>query len=383
MTPDLLIIAFSLMIWGFGESMFFYFLPLSLQMWGATPVLIGAVLGGIGLAAAIAQIPAGYLSDRYGARYLMWTSWIIGMVSTLMMVLAKSMLFFIVGLWFYYFTAFVVAPLNSYIIHVRGKFSVERSLTLVSGMYSAGAIAGPVVGGLIAKTYGLPRIYLAAFFIFTFSTALIFFLKLRKFEKPPAEHKPVHIFRNTRYITLVILAFFSIIILALPQQLTSNYLENQQNLSLVTIGLLGTIGNAGKAFATLVLGGLDNSIGLIIGHLMVAVFSICLYFGKTPWLFGLGYFAFGGYPLSRLMLVAKIRSTVKDHEVGFAFGILETIGGFAVVLTPLLAGWLYSKDPRLVYLISFPLVLLLIAITLIIFRKIRIPKTNNLVEDES
>lgn len=361
--------AFSLLVWGFGESMFFYFLPLSLQAWGATPVLIGAVLGGIGLAAAIAQIPAGYLSDKYGPRFILWAGWTLGMCAALMMALARSMMVFVVAIWIYYFTAFAVAPMNSYITMVRGRLSVERSLTFVGGLYNLGTIAGPIVGGLIAKRFGLTRIYLASFFIFVLSTILILFLKPRKIQKSVIEQKQVHLFRNTRYVTLLLLTFFVVVILYMPQPLTSNFLQNQHNLSLVSIGTLGTIGNAGNAFATLILGSMNATAGLITGQIMVALFSACLYFGNVPWVFGLGYFLLGGYRLTRSMVIAKIRSSIRDHEVGLAFGIVETVNGIALVITPPLAGWIYQKNPSMIYLISIPLILLLVIFSSIVIRK--------------
>lgn len=361
--------AFSLLVWGFGESMFFYFLPLSLQAWGATPILIGAVLGGIGLAAAIAQIPAGYLSDKYGPRFILWAGWTLGMIASLMMALARSMLVFVVAIWIYYFTAFAVAPMNSYITMVRGKLSVERSLTFVGGLYNLGTIAGPFVGGVIAKKYGLTRIYLASFFFFVFSTILILFLKAKKPQKPVVEQKQVHLFHNTRYITFLFLTFFIVVILYLPQPLTSNFLQNQHQLSLVAIGTLGTIGNAGNAFATLILGSMNAAAGLITGQIMVVLFSVCLYFGNVPWIFGLGYFLLGGYRLTRSMVIAKIRSSIRDHEVGLAFGIVETVNGIALVITPPLAGLIYQRNPSMIYLITIPLILLLIIFSLLVIRK--------------
>jgi hypothetical protein len=108
---------------------------------------------------------------------------------------------------------------------------------------------------------------------------------------------------------------------------------------------------------------------LIAGQLMVVVFSISLYFGNVPWVFGLGYFMLGGYRLSRSMLIAKIRSTIRDYEVGLAFGILETVSGVAIILTPLLAGLLYEKNPHLVYLLSIPLIFLLAVVSFLVFRK--------------
>jgi MFS family permease len=369
MESDLLLMAFSLLTWGFGESMFFYFIPLSLQGWGASPVVIGAVLGGIGLAAAIAQIPAGHLSDRYGPRSLMWAGWILGMFSSLMMAAAKSLTVFVIGIWIYYFTAFAVAPMNSYIILVKGKLEVGRALTFVSGFYNLGTIAGPIIGGLIASRFTLQKIYYVSFFIFVLSTLIILFVKPRKGPIIEASTDRVHLLKNSRYITLLILAFFVVMVLYLPQPLTSNYLQNEQHLSAAAIGTLGTIGNIGNTFATLILGGMNATAGMITGILMVAVYSSSLFWGAKSWVFGIGFFMLGGYRLSRSMMIARIRSVIRDHEVGLAFGILETINGAAIILTPVLAGVLYQVNPKIIYLISLPCLFILLIAVILFFRK--------------
>ena len=72
MNRNLILIAISLFAWGVGEGLFIYFQPLYLQQFGANPVLTGAVFSGMGIAMGLSQIPAGYLSDRYGSRSLMW-----------------------------------------------------------------------------------------------------------------------------------------------------------------------------------------------------------------------------------------------------------------------------------------------------------------------
>ena len=56
MARDLILIAISLFTWGLGESAFFSFQPLYLQQLGADPLRIGAILGGYGLAATLAQL---------------------------------------------------------------------------------------------------------------------------------------------------------------------------------------------------------------------------------------------------------------------------------------------------------------------------------------
>ena len=71
MNRDLIFTTISLGIWGLGEGLFIYFIPLNLQRLGAEPAAIGGILGAAGLAMALAHVPAGYLSDRIGARPLM------------------------------------------------------------------------------------------------------------------------------------------------------------------------------------------------------------------------------------------------------------------------------------------------------------------------
>ena len=124
MSRDLILVAVALFTWGIGEGMFFIFQPIYLQQWGASPVLIGVVVGAMGAAMAIAQIPAGYLADRLGGRGLMRVAWVIGLAATLMMGFASSLAIFITGMLVYGLTAYVTAPLNSYIASARGKWSI-------------------------------------------------------------------------------------------------------------------------------------------------------------------------------------------------------------------------------------------------------------------
>jgi MFS family permease len=155
MPRDLLIMSLSLFTWGVGEGMFLYFQPLYLQKWGANPVEIGAIFSLMGIAMAVAQAPAGYLADRVGSRPVMWASWVLGTISAGMMALAGTLPIFVIGMLVYGLTSFVIAPMNSYITSVRGRWSVERSLTVVSATFHLGAVAGPLLGGIIGESFGL------------------------------------------------------------------------------------------------------------------------------------------------------------------------------------------------------------------------------------
>jgi MFS family permease len=74
MNQDLILMAVSYLFWGIGEGMFLYFQPVYLQQLGADPVKIGLILGAVGVAMTVAQIPAGYQADRFGRRRFIWAS---------------------------------------------------------------------------------------------------------------------------------------------------------------------------------------------------------------------------------------------------------------------------------------------------------------------
>ena len=91
MEPTLIWLGAALFTWGIGESMFLLFQPIYLQQLGADPVQIGIILGAFGAVMTIAHIPAGHLSDRIGRRPMIVASWVIGIVATLLMAVARSL----------------------------------------------------------------------------------------------------------------------------------------------------------------------------------------------------------------------------------------------------------------------------------------------------
>jgi len=359
MNRNLLLVALSLFTWGVGEGLFIYFQPIYLQQWGADPLMIGAVFGGMGIAMALSQIPAGYLSDRYGARTLMLLSWILGTASACIMALANSLPVFIIGLILYGLTGSVQAPMNSYITNVRGNWGIGRALTFTSGLFNVGAIIGPISGGAIASHLGLKTVYLIAALVFMISTAIIFFAG-KNLETHQADLESLHngsLTHNPRFMTFLVMTFLTMFALYLPQPFTPNFLQNQQGLPLTTIGLFGAIGSLGNAVAMLALGHLNAVAGFLIGQGWLLLFSFIYGKADLPVWFGVGYFFIGGYRLCRSMVLAIARSLVNPRQTGLAYGMVETMNAIAVVLAPALAGYLYGLNPYLIYQTAIALTL--------------------------
>ncbi|HPH96987.1 MAG TPA: MFS transporter [Anaerolineaceae bacterium] len=371
MSRDLLLVTISLAIWGLGEGMFINFQPLYLQQLGADPLAIGAILGMAGAMMTVAQVPAGYLADRVGRRPLMWASWIFGAAAAWAMALATSLNVFVIGLLLYTLTSFVLAPMNSYITHARGKWSVGRALTFVSAMYNVGAVVGPLVGGFIGQRWGIQTIYLVAAVILAVSTAIVLLVSPQPLDQHEEQHGRTHLLRNTRFLMMLGVTFVAMFAMYLPQPFTPNFLQQQHSLSIESIGQLGSIGSLGNAGLMLMLGHLNAPLAFFIGQALVLIYSFLLWQSGGFVGFAGAYFALGGYRLARSMLLAVGRSLVQYAEVGLAFGLIETVNGLAVMLAPMLAGWIFDRSPVQVYPVSLGLVLLSMLISGLYLRKHR------------
>ena len=310
----------------------------------------------------VTQIPAGILADRIGARPILRLSWLLGVVACGVMAVAGSLDVFIFGVVFYGFTAFGITPMNTYITQVSGNFSAERALTFVSGGFNAGAVLGPLIGGLIAASTGIQHIYTVAAGIFVISTMMVFFLRKQAVIPDLEKHTRPKLHKNPRFMGLLPLAFLTIFVLYLPQPFIPNYLQNQKFLDLDSIGQLGAIGNLGNAIIMLGLGRFNAVFAYLIGQALVILSMLLFWRGNQPIWLGAGYFLLGGYRLTRIMPVALARRWIHAADVGRAFGYLETVNGTAVILAPLAAGYLYDINPELLFSSSVFLILTILLV---------------------
>jgi MFS family permease len=367
---DLAIVAISTFIWGLGEGLFIYFLPLELQRWNTDAVQIGAVLSMIGVTMAVVQVPAGYFSDRFGPRPIIFASLLLGIASAIVMAAARSLPFFVAGLLAYGCTSFISAPLNSYYTSLRGSWSVQRAVALHAAAFQGGAIVGPILGGWIANTAGLSSVFWYSAGLFLASTLVMSFAKRPvALEQQGASIHLVNPITNPRFLGLLAVVFFTIIVISVPQQLTSLYLQDVQHISIQQIGIMGTIASIGTVIIMFALGNLRVSTGMLIGQLLLAGFALLMWRGQSVLAYFVGYFFVGGYQLYRSMALAFSRSLVKVGDTGLAYGLVETGNALAVVVAPLAAGFLYNYRPEAVYIASLGALALTMGLNRLLFHE--------------
>ncbi|MEW5827463.1 MAG: MFS transporter [Chloroflexota bacterium] len=350
MNRDMRFLMVSLFAWGIGEGMFFLFVPNYLEELGASPLLIGTVLGIFGVMVALPHIPAGYIADKFGRRPLMRFAWLSGMAAAWVMALAGSLPLFVSGLFMYGLTALVSAPLSSYVTAARGKMTVGRALTFTSGVYNLGMVLGPISGGWVGDRLGLRSIFFFSAVLFVVSSVVLFLLR----PQPTDEHEPGassrDLFGNSRYLGFLALSLAVTFAIFLPQPLTSVFLVGERGLTYSRIGLLGTFGGLGNSLLTVGLGSLRSARnGYILAQAAAGLFPLLIWKGSSLPVYALGYFMLGGFRATRSLATAQVRSLIQASQMGLAYGITETINSLPTILAPPLAGYLYSRDPAMIY----------------------------------
>ncbi|MGE5463226.1 MAG: MFS transporter [Syntrophothermus sp.] len=363
MNRNIPFIAVALLLWGFGEGMFYNFVPIYLSsQFVLDETRIGLVLGAFGFFMAITHIPAGRLADRVGRKPLLITAWVLGFISTLVMGLALSLPMFLAGLFGYGLTAFVSSPLSSYMTAARGSLPVGTILSLSTATFGLGMVLGPVTGGWIGDRYGMRMSFLIAAVIFLFSNVCMLFIESQPLDQHDPASPPPHLKQNRELVILFAVIAFSIFAMYIAQPLTPNYLAGVRGLSLSETGIIFTAGALGNSLMAIFFSRVQPRRGFILAQIMVVLFALCIWKGTRLPVFALGYFLLGGFRASRPMALAQARELVHNSQMGVTYGIIETISSIILILTPPLAGILFDMDPMIVY----PLSMILIAISILI-----------------
>lgn len=362
MNRSLLFIALALFTWGIGEGAFINFAPIYMEDLGSNPQQIGLILGGFGAAMAVTHIPAGHLADRFGRRPMLITAWIMGLGAAIVMALARDLTTFVAGMLGYGLTAFVSSPLSSYMTAARGKWSVARTLSLTTAMFSFGMVIGPTVGGWIGEHFGLQKVYLFAAGTFAVSTLVILFIENQPLDHHDPNDPPPSLLANPRFLGFLAVVALAVFAMYLAQPLTPNFLEGVRGLSLSEVGYVFTAGALGNALVSITLGRVNPRTGYPISQALVGLFALIMWRGAGLPLYITAYFLLGGFRAARPLALAQARELVHDSQMGLTYGMMETVTAIVFILTPPLAGYLYERDPSLVY----PIALAAIALSVIV-----------------
>jgi DHA1 family multidrug resistance protein-like MFS transporter len=311
---------------------------------------------------AITHIPAGRLADRIGRRPLLIGAWLLGLAATLIMGVATALPLFLVGLFAYGLTAFVASPLSSYVTAARGEWSVGTVLSLTTATFGMGMVLGPVTGGWVGDHYGMRMSFYVAAAVFVFSNLFMFFIERQPIDHHDPDAPPLSLMSNQKFITLIGVLAFAIFAMYFAQPLTPNFLEGVRGLSLSQTGLVFTAGALGNSLMALAFSRANPRRGFLLSQVLVILFAMFIWKGTDLPVFALGYFLLGGFRAGRPMAMAQARELVHESQMGITYGIMETVSSIIFILTPPIAGYLFERDPMILY----PLAIGLITVSIVV-----------------
>ncbi len=175
MSRDNKLVMLALFLWGSGEGLFLYILPLYMEQLGATPEQVDTVLAIAAFLAACSFIPGGWLADRFDPKQVMIVGWALGGVASIMMGLAADWRAIVPGVLIYHVALFCIPAINTYVSEASTT-SLEQTLTLNFASFAAGGIIAPFIGGRLSESIGTPPLFLIASAIFFISMIVTFTL---------------------------------------------------------------------------------------------------------------------------------------------------------------------------------------------------------------
>ncbi len=344
-----LLLMFSLFVWALGEGMWINLRQLYLADLGASAGQVGTALAVESLARAALLIPAGYLTDRFGARLIVILSWVMGLAGPLLMIPARTWPAAVPGMAVYAASAFAIPSVSAMALlslpDPDQPGISQRVLTAIFAAYPAGLIVSPTLGGLLADRLGIRACLWIGAVLFTISLAVLLLTRdIAPAGRPPHQRRG-DLLRSRQFVTRALYYGFASFSFLLALALAPNYLQEVRGFTLGSIGLLFSLMSLGTVLINLAVGRLPPrwNYPLVLGIAWLAVLGIWQAQGLP--LAGLAFTGLGAVWTARTLGTAGIAGVVPPHDRGLAFGTADTLIALAIAAAARAAGVLYERTP--------------------------------------
>ncbi|MCJ7765872.1 MAG: MFS transporter [Thiovulaceae bacterium] len=331
----------------------------AMGMPGATPLLVGVIVGGYALTQALFQVPFGTISDKIGRKPTIFVGLVIFTIGSVIAALSTDIYMLMVGRFLQGAGAIgsVVTAMISDLVPeaVRGKAMAMMGGTIALSFALAMGL-GPVLGA----AYGVD-------FLFWLTAGLAGLAMLLLFTKVPTPPRIRHIYHNTtktsdilkdpNLLGMIIIngmqkGLMTIAFVLIPIIMTNSLADGgfgwekselwMAYLPAMVFGLIamGPAAVFGEKYNK------PKQIFIISIILFIAAFALMGY-ATTPFLFIVGVVSFFvGFNMMEPLVQSLISKYAKVHQKGAALGISNSISYFMTFLGGTFAGLMLGVSDR-------------------------------------
>jgi MFS family permease len=359
--------------WDFGIGLFNNLWAIYVDSLGASPKLIGLLVGGQSIIRVALTLPSGVVADHFSRRKVLVFSTLAGVPAAIIYGFATTWWQLIPGLLLMALTNFSLPALSSYISDAVPSADRARAFNVIYTIGPAIAfIIAPTFGGWLVEAVSFRTVYLVTAASTVVSAAVFWRLS----EIPTHVHEgakatyrealEVPVIRMVTSLQLVIVGFLLSVATFIPV-----YLKDEYGITVAQIGWLGSIAAVGSIILTTVISrvaGLTSSRGIALGTVLFgAVCAVALSTGDMKFL-APAFLMRGSFMVTWSLFYALLGDVTPARLRVRAFGIAEFMTGVGVGVFPFLAGWIYGQNHHALLVLAVTVTPLLAIVTLYIER---------------
>jgi MFS family permease len=373
LTPLMRWFMFAMVLANIAGSMYGILLPIYLTELGASVVQVGLVFTLSSIVILILQIFGGWISDSIGRLRAIAIGSVGGVIGFSLMLLANS--------WETMLFAISVSQIPYALVGPSfGAFIAENSTHETRGqvygitdtIYQVTGVIGPPLGGLIAGMYGFKPMLLVAAIFYTVAAGLRIWMAttMQSPDEPSPQKLTVKSFKSSLTLMIGMVLSGGIVTwifitdgigdisFRLSNELQPLYLEQVAGISLIEIGLLGSIFSIGMMITPIISGRISDKYGervpISVGFLMV-FFGYLIFLQARDFIGFAVTWAFFGVSVGLLSpayqsLVSKV---VPQKNLGVFTGMFRGSLGLISLPAPYIGAQLWERyNPRVPFIIT-------------------------------
>ncbi len=332
-------------------------LPLYAERFGASPLVIGLLLGVYSAMQCVCAPLLGKLSDRVGRRPVLLVSIIGTSVGFLIMGLSNSLVLLFVARIIDGITGGNISTAQAYIADVTPPEQRSRGMGLIGAGFGLGLIFGPAIGGVLSHFSLAAPFLFAAALAATNAVAVFFFLP----ESLSAEHRSqahrdtslTQMFQKAegRSLAVVMATYFCTTVAfslltatySLFTERRFGYHATQNGYIFACQGIIGAIIQGGLLGWLLRVSN-DKTL-TIAGTVFLAASLFALPMSMTATML---LITTAGVAVGHALVAAPLNGLASKHvsttAQGRVLGMMQSTASVARIIGPVLGGWLLNHD---------------------------------------